>query len=349
MTALPKISLRHFVLVVFLIVCVAGVETADANLVIYLREIIANGKPVLPPTDGFLLEGLLQDAVGVGFTFALPHSATSIQLAWAIGLFCAAGALAFSIWDRSIDVTVAFLAVAFTRIVDTCFLWIGKLDPFLFTFLILTVNRRPWVATLAGGLAAFCHPTAAVISTLGVNAITYWTERRVNWLQVAATIVCAAADIVIVKHVFPSVSTRTDLFGTQAWLLIDNGVEYGIWGAVIGIVLPVLAALCFLRSKPIKLDLGSAPALLWLVGAFLIAAMVTLDHTRVATLLVFVPFLAWLNHAFRSSEAAGAPLPLQLFGALFLTRLFVPHVAMEGAKIFEYEQVLRMISGVLHR
>jgi hypothetical protein len=346
MTSLPKLSLRHFAVVGLLIVCVQGVQTADANLVVYLREIVEYGKPTVPAKDGYLLEGLLQDAIGAAFAFVQPRGIISIQLAWVLGMFCAAGALAFSIWDRTIDATVAFLAVAFTRIVDTCFLWIGKLDPFLFTFLILTINRRPWVATLAAGFAAFCHPLAAIVSTTGVNAISYWAERRVNWIQIGVAIACAAADIAIVKYRFPSVSTRTDFFSGELSLLTSNGVEFGISGAIIGIVLPLVATLCLARSKSFNLDWRIAPALLWLVGAFIISAMLTLDHTRVATLIVLSPYLAWLHHEVRSNGPVD--IDLHIFGALFLTRLFVPHVASEGPKIFEYEQVTRMIYGALH-
>jgi hypothetical protein len=345
MTTLPKLSLRHFAIIAFLIVCVAGVQTADANLIVYLQEIIKFGKPTVPASDGDLLEGLFQDAIGVAFTFAF-HGPVSTQLAWVLGMFCAAGALAFSIWDKSIDATVALLAVAFTRIVDTCCLWVGKLDPFLFTFLILTINRRRWLAVVAAGLAAFCHPIAAVVSTIGVNAITYWTERRVNWAQLATVVVCAVVDILIVRHIFPSITTRTGLFLLQFKQLMMNGIELGISGATIGIVLPIVAAICLGRLSLSRPDWHGAPALLWLAGAFAIASVLTLDHTRDATLIFFVPYMAWLNHQLRSQSPAG--IELRLFSTLFLFRLFVPHVALEGAKIFEYEQLTRLVAGHLH-
>lgn len=346
MTELPKLTLRHFLLVAFLIVCVSGVETADNNLVIYLREILQTGRPNVPATDGYLLEGLFQDAIAIAFAFLRPQGGISIQLAWVLGIFVASGALAFSIWDKTIEATTAFLAVAFSRIVDTCFLWIGKLDPFLFAFLILALNRRRWLATTAAGLAAFCHPIAAVVSVIGINAVTYWKDRRVSWLQLAAVVVCAAVDTLAVRLVFPSITTRTGLFFIQFKQLMANGIEFGISGAVIGIVLPIAAALCLAKASVEKVDWRSAPAMLWLIGAFLIASILTLDHTRDATLVFFVPYIAWLNYELRAKPAIG--IELQLFSALFLFRLFVPHVALEGAKIFEYQQLAKIVTGAPH-
>jgi hypothetical protein len=229
MMELYKPTWWGFALAVILIVAVAGVRTIDHDVPTYLSELVRTGSAVVLPDGAFVLEGLLPDLIGILLTSAPAHGFPPSYGSWAIGLCCVSAATGFSIWNGSIGVWAAFLGIAFTRVVDTVFLWVGKTDPLLVAFLVLAVNRNLWIANLAGGLAAFCHPLATVASIVGVNAVTFWLERRVNFVQVGVPVVCAAIDLVVAKVWISHGWSRVDYPGRMLPLLIQNGVRLGIW------------------------------------------------------------------------------------------------------------------------
>src|SRR5581483_4937499 len=95
------------------------------------------------------------------------------------------------------------LVVAFSRLPDTLSLWIGKMDPFLFAFLVLSVNRNRAVATTAAILAAFCNPMAAVISSVGVACAQAANGRPVAILALILTVAAAQIDLLGFHLLFP--------------------------------------------------------------------------------------------------------------------------------------------------
>ena len=336
----------HFLGVIALIVLVQGIKTVDTDMPVYWSQLSNHARLTLPSAQGFLLEGLLFDAIGVCLVHLQIHKITPNELGWAVGVIILVGAFVYSVIDGTISLVTAFLAVSLTRIVDSLSQWVGKLDPFLFAFLILTANRNRWVATGAAGLAAFCHPLAAIVSTIGVNLVAYYNDRKLNLPQLILTVVCAGVDLVAFRSWFPSGSSRAEFVTTQIRSIAENGLQFGVFGAIIGIALPVISVGYMTSNKPKEIGVRGLLVLFWLAGIFFISSMMTLDHTRVGTLLLLAPFLIWLDERLKSNEAP--LLTPALFGVIFISRLFVPHVNEGGAQIFQYDAILRLVPGAMH-
>jgi hypothetical protein len=345
-----------FALAVILIVAVSGVRTLDYDVPTYLSELARTGSAVVSPDRVFLLEGLLPDLIGTLLTFAPTYGVPPNDVSWGLGLCFACAATWFSIWNGSIGVWPAFLAVSFTRIVDTVFLFIGKSDPFLIAFLVLAVNRNVWVANVAAGLAALCHPFMAVASIVGVNAVTFWLQRRINLVQLGVTVLCAAIDLAVARIWFPHGWSRADYFAYILPFLLRNGIQFGISGAIVGLVLPLAMVACIVPnafdkihspSWPIKIQPRAWPILTWFLGVCFASAILLLDHTRVTALFLIAPFLVWLTRG--PFANASPPIAVKILCVLFLSRMYIPHIDYYEVAIFKYAAFKPIVEPLLSR
>ena len=190
------------------VVLVDGVRSMDADLPGFLAG-LARGGAAVPAERGFLLEGLLTDGVGAGLArLGVPLGALALAW-WGLGLLLLAAVLALSLRRGELAFRDLLLLVAFSHLVDTLALWVGKFDPWLMAFLVLSAWRAPAPALAGSVLAAACHPILAVLSTAGVAAVDFALERRIRWAQAVAVAVAAGADLAVVHRVVPGLVDRT--------------------------------------------------------------------------------------------------------------------------------------------
>lgn len=309
-----------------LVMLFQGFRIVDPDLPVMFRAIDAGHAAALPPDRGFLLEGVLNDVVGIFITRHVP-SDLAAALTWsAAGLAALVAALALSLYDGSISPLSVVLVFAFSRTLDTIYMWIGKFDPFLIAFLILSINKRQAVAFVATLLACLSHPMAPTFSALGVFAVRGAILREWRWLNVAGAAIGYLVDSTIFHQWLPTLHSRVAYAADSAKHLMTNTIRWGPQSLAASVVLPVgsLCLIAWRRWAP------SDPRFLALVGWLLLVVLtscvLTLDHTRVAALIMLAPMLVYMNLS--EDVIARSELKAQRAAAvalLFAARLVVPH------------------------
>src|SRR5215471_18560689 len=216
------------VIICCLIVVFQGLEFSDLDYPHIFKTMLSSNISSID-TAGYLVEGILEDLIGVSYV-AMGFKPLTTQLLWWIsGLVLLVIVVAYSINDRSISYSDLVLIVAFSRVIDTLSVWVGKFDPFLLSFLILTANKKRTVALIGIVLAGLSHPILAVISTAGVVLVEIAFVGI--WFPVAIVAVLSAAlmDAALFHYFFPSLLSRPGLWWTtlpeiwqhsKQWVLI---------------------------------------------------------------------------------------------------------------------------------
>jgi hypothetical protein len=205
----------------------------------------------ITPDQGYLVEGMLEDLIGISYV-AMGFKPLTTQLLWCIsGLVLLVIVVAYSTNDRSISYFDLVLIVAFSRVIDTLSVWVGKFDPFLLSFLILTANKQRAVALVGIVLAVLSHPILAVISTAGVVLVEVAFVGI--WFPAAIVAVLSAAlvDAALFHYFFPSLWSRAGLTWAQASEILSNRKSWGqvtmvtLVTLLSTILVPFLSIQCF--------------------------------------------------------------------------------------------------------
>ena len=310
------------------VVLVDGVRSMDADLPGFLAG-LARGGAAVPAERGFLLEGLLTDGVGAGLArLGVPLGALALAW-WGLGLLLLAAVLALSLQRGELAFRDLLLLVAFSHLVDTLALWVGKFDPWLMAFLVLSAWRAPAPALAGSVLAAACHPILAVLSTAGVVAVDFALDRRIRWAQAVAVAVAAGADLAVVHRVVPGLVDRTGYAENLATGLLHDAALLALPTLVSAALVPFALVRHFAGPFGYGGRQGAAPLAAWAGVVLFVGCVATLDHTRVLCLLTLAPALAFLRHQGRG--CAMERWDWGLFALLLLCRLALAQIDGDGA------------------
>jgi hypothetical protein len=318
------------VIICFLIVVFHGMRLADVDYPYIFETMLSSNISSIDPAKGYLVEGILQDLIGI-FYVAMGLKPLPTQLLWWIsGLVLLVIVVAYSINDGSISYPDLVLIVAFSRAIDTLSLWIGKFDPFLLSFLILTANKKRTVALAGIVLAGLSHPILAVISTAGVVLVEIAFVGI--WFPAAIVAVLSAAlvDAGLFHYFFPSLLSRPSLVWMQATEIFISGKYWGLITLLSSILVPFLSIQYF--KPPLRFVANTHTVLLvsW-IFLIVVTSVIALDHTRVACLLTIAPLIVLLRSQNSWNDNAGvAPDFSKTFVILLLSRLVIPHIDHYG-------------------
>lgn len=310
------------------VVLIDGVRSMDADLPGFLAD-LARGSVAVPAERGFLLEGLLTDGVGAGLArLGVPLDALALAW-WGLGLLLLIAVLALSLRRGELAFRDLLLVVAFSHLVDTLALWVGKFDPWLMAFLVLSAWRAPAPALAGAVLAAACHPILAVLSTAGVVAVDLALDRRFRWTQAVAVAVAAGADLAVVHRVVPGLVDRAGYAENLATGILHDAALLALPTLVSAALVPFALVRRFAGPFGYGGRLGAAPLAAWAAVVLVVGCVATLDHTRVLCLLTLAPALAFLRHQGRGP--AMERWDWGLFALLLLCRLALVHIDGDGA------------------
>lgn len=338
---------KSFACTVVFIVCVLivffqGLRFSDPDYPSLIAALFSSGGSSIPPTKGYLIEGLLGDFIGLAY-LTVGLKGFVAQLAWWIsGLALLAAAIAFSVKNRSTTIVDVVLIISFTRLIDTLSVWGGKFDPYLLAFLVLTANKDKRIALSGIVLAAFTHPLVALISTVGVVLVEATFSGLWFRTAIATVLLAAIADITLFHYLFPALMDRPDIVLTMLPRLLRSGLHWGLPSFVSALLLPFFFIQFFKPRLCVPKNGQTALLVLWVLFATFTSCVFALDHTRVASLLTVAPliiFLRWQDLLQGSAAATPTLMPnlAWLFVVLFLARLIIPHFDEFGPHLFWWE------------
>jgi hypothetical protein len=319
-------SLALFAVIVWSIFLFQGALISDPDYPRIFRAILSSNFSAIDPAKGYLLEGVIEDAIGLAYTAA---GFEPQLLWWCTGLTLLAIVTTLSVSDRSISFGDLILIIAFSRVIDTLFLWVGKFDPFLLSFLILTANKNKKIALAGIVLAAFCHPSVAVISTAGVVLVE---AAFTGVLFPAAFVVALAAaltDIGLFHYLFPSLLDRSGLVWAWIFRVLKTGAHWGFISLVSSLLVPFLSIQYFRQPLRFSNHIQGIMLSLW-VALMAVVAWGALDHTRVACLVTLAPLITLLRVQRLRSDVTASDFS-KVFFVLLLSRLVIPHFAEFGS------------------
>src|SRR5262249_21688899 len=216
------------VIICCLIVFFQGLQFSDLDYPHIFDAMLSSNISSIAPTKGYFVECILEDLIGVSYV-AMGFKPLTTQLLWWIsGLVLLVIVVAYSINDRSISYSDLVLIVAFSRVIDTLSVWVGKFDPFLLSFLILTANKQRRVALVGIVLAGLSHPILAVISTAGVVLIEVAFVGIRFPTAIVAVLSSALLDAGLFHYFFPSLLSRPGLVWTRASEHLSHGIHWGL-------------------------------------------------------------------------------------------------------------------------
>ena len=326
------------VIICSLIVFFQGMHfSADLDYPYIFNAVLSSNISSIDPSKGYLVEGILEDLIGISYV-AMGFKPLTTQLLWWIsGLVLLVIVVAYSINDRSISYSDLVLIVAFSRVIDTLSVWVGKFDPFLLSFLILTANKQRRVALVGIVLAGLSHPILAVISTAGVVLIEVAFVGIWFPTAIVAVLSSALVDAGLFHYFFPSLLSRPGLVWTRASEIFGNGKHWGLVTLLSSILVPFLSIQYF--KPPLRFVANTHTILLalWIFLIVVISGVAVEDHTRVACLLTIAPLIVLLRSQNSRNDNAGvAPDFSKTFVILFLSRLVIPHIDVYGPHLFSW-------------
>jgi len=333
------------VIICFLIVLFQGMRIIDLDYPDIFKSMLSSNISSINPNQGYLVEGIIGDLIGTSYTaMGLGHLTTQL-LWWISGLVLLVVVVAYSLNDRSILLRDLLLIVAFSRVVDTLFLWVGKFDPFLLSFLVLTANKNKKVALVGIVLAGLSHPIIAVISTAGVVLVGFAFAGI--WFPAAIVAVLSAAllDVSLFHYFLPGLLNRTELVWNLRGLLLSSGVHWGLITLCSSILVPFLSIQHF---KP-AVRFATSPHTIFLVFWIFIVVIIScfaLDHTRVACLLTIAPLIVFLRSQNSRNDKAEVSKFSKAFVILLLSRLVIPHIDENGPHLFWWDSTVNKFSAV---
>src|SRR5262249_25401729 len=255
------------VIICCLIVFFQGLQFSDLDYPHIFDAMLSSNISSIAPTKGYFVECILEDLIGVSYV-AMGFKPLTTQLLWWIsGLVLLVIVVAYSINNRSTSYPDLVLIVAFSRVIDTLSMWVGKFDPFLLSFLILTANKKRSVALVGIVLAGLSHPILAVISTAGVVLVEIAFVGI--WFQAAIVAVLSAAlvDAALFYYFFPSLLSRPGFAWTMLPEILQSSKQWGLITLLSSILVPFLSIQHF---KPPLRFVANSHAILLVSWIFLI-------------------------------------------------------------------------------
>ncbi len=317
-----------------LIVAIQGHRITDVDLPVYLQTIARHGTPVVPPARQFLLEGVLDDAMGMVVARGRGSAVQIVRAWWLIGFAALSMTLAYSVLNRSLSMTSLFFIVAYSRMIDTLSMYIGKFDPFLLAFMILSVNRSRAAAFLGFVGAGFSHPLMALVSACGVVATEGALDRRWRLWPIAVTIVAVLGDYYLLHRLYPELSNRIGFVLSYHDKVLASGLRWGLATFISSLFLPIASILWFRPVRPLGRGIHDVAMGLWLIAATIIVCNMTLDHTRDAFLSTIAPLILFLRKTEPPTpETLSNPRAIGVLALLFMARLVIPHTDSIGAHL----------------
>jgi len=308
-----------------------GVRAVDPELPVYFQGIIHHQAHGLPVWKGYLVEGLAQD--GIAWLFALlPMPPGAVLRIWWVGGLCIfAASLWISARDGSISTRTLLVIVLFSRLIDTLAMDIGKLDPFLMAFLVLSINRSPRLALIGAVLAGFCHPYAALLSAAGVFCINLAMARPARLAPVIATAASGVIDVPVFKLIFPGLTGRTGFILEFLQEILKSALYFGMLAFLAAFVIPLVSIIRAVGQPEFKNRLAAGAIVAWFLVSAILACVAAADHTRVAVLVTLAPAMT-LIEAIRRGEDPDGPwrVGAPTLALLFAARLVIPHVDEDG-------------------
>jgi len=326
------------VIICCLIVFFQGLQFSDLDYPHIFEAMLSSNISSIAPTKGYLVEGILEDLIGVSYV-AMGFKPLTTQLLWWIsGLVLLVIVVAYSINNRSTSYPDLVLIVAFSRVIDTLSMWVGKFDPFLLSFLILTANKKRTVSLIGIVLAGLSHPILAVISTAGVVLVEIAFVGI--WFPAAIVAVLSAAlvDATLFYYFFPSLLSRPGLIWTIAPEIARSSKHWGLITLLSSILVPFLSIQHFKPALRFVANTHTIFLVSWILIIAIISCAVALDHTRVACLLTIAPLIVFLrSQNLRNDNAGVGPDFSKPFVILLLSRLVIPHITEDGPRLFSWD------------
>jgi hypothetical protein len=323
------------VIICFLIVLFQGMRFCDLDYPDIFKNMLSSNISSIEPTKGYLVEGLLEDLIGIFYVVMGFKPLTTQLLWWISGLVLLVIVVAYSINDRSISYPDLVLIVAFSRVIDTLSVWVGKFDPFLLSFLILTANKKRTITLVGVVLAGLSHPILAVMSTAGVVLVEIVFVGTWFPAAIVAVLLAALVDAGLFHYFFPSLLSRAGLELTFTPRTLDSSKNWGLITLLASFLVPFLSIQYF--KPPLRFAVNTHAILLvsWLFLIVVSSAVVALDHTRVACLLTIAPLIVFLRSQNSRNDNAGvAPEFSKIFVILLLSRLVIPHIDESGPHLW---------------
>ena len=326
-------------IICFLIVLFQGMRIVDIVYLDIFKSILSSNFSSINPNEGYLVEGIIGDLIGIAYTAMGLGRLTTQLLWWITGLGLLVIVVAYSLNDRSILLRDLILIVAFSRVIDTLSLWVGKFDPFLLSFLILTANKNKKVALIGIVLAALTHPIIAVISTAGVVLVGIAFAGIWFPAAIVAALSAALLDVGLFHYFLPSLWNHAELVWNLRDLLLSGGVHWGLITLCSSILVPFLSIQHF--KPPVRFATSPHTIFLvfWIFIVVIISALV-LDHTRVACLLTIAPLIVFLRSQNSGSDKAEVSKFSNAFIILLLSRLVIPHIDVNGPQLFLWDSMV---------
>jgi hypothetical protein len=314
------------------IVVSQGISFSDSEYPTLLTMAMSGHGSSIDPQKGFLLEGLLGDGIGMLF-LSLGLTATfAPSVWWLFGVVLLTIVLIWQVERGSLNPLDLLIMIAFSRMVDTLALFVGKFDPFLLAFLALSTDKNRILSGLGLILSAFLHPFVAIVSAAGIVVLRGAFDGV--WLRYAmpAVLISAVVDLGLFKSLFPTMDNRGNYLSDKLDGVLLSGFHWGLVTFVASLVVPFLMLTYFKAGRPIPDKRHGILLMIWVSTVVLLSCLITFDHTRVSCLLTFAPALVYLrSRPWREvDDPEGTRLCLLALITFFLARLVIPHVVGGG-------------------
>jgi hypothetical protein len=323
------------------IILFQGFGFVDITYPAYLSMIIDHHSSGIPADKGYLLEGLLGDLIGIFYLLLGFSPPTAMIMWWSTGIILLSLVVMMSVKYRVIDLVDLILLVAFSRLVDTLALWTPKFDPYLVAALILSANKNKPAAITGVGIAAFLHPSIAIVSTVGVVILRAAFEKI--WFVEAVIIVLlmAAIDLYLFHHFLPSLYNRAEYVNREVYTLIMTSVRWGPVAFMGSIIVPFLMMSYFKTLPKSPCAYCSGLLILWIILVVTLSCVLSFDHTRVSCLLTVAPTIVFLRSTQWRDEQQKHEF-IVVFAVFFLARIVIPHVQGLGLNLGAWGSVFRV-------
>lgn len=293
----------------------------------------------IPARQGFLYEGLLGNLLAYSFTFGNADS-RSVIINWSFagGVSILSG-FYIGIRNKSFTWESVLVLCALTRLLDGL-VWVGKMDFFLEGALVLSANRRSWIAHLGIATACLLHPLLALVSTVGLCSLYWLLDMRFRWKLMATALAFSTIDLLVFSAYFPELSGRIDYFKSDLVRILVNGLVWGIPSFLVSVAYPVLSVLCVTGAPPRLPASRIVVAVVWVVALGLLTSLFVLDHTRDAAIALSAPCLLYTRNLEFSQvrDRYNGKTNLILI-TLFIARLAMPHYDEAGPDTFHWIRV----------
>ena len=328
-----------FILIISFIVLFQGFAFIDINYPAYLSMIIDHHSSDIPAYQGYLLEGLLGDLIGIFYLLLGFSPSTAMIMWWCTGIIVLSLVIMMSVKYSSVDLADVILLVAFSRVVDTLSLWFPKFDPYLIAMLILSTYKNKLIAITGIGIAAFLHPSVTIVSTVGVVIIRAAFEKIWFIEAVIIALLLAAIDLYLFHHFLPSLSSRAEEVNRLSYPLILSSIRWGPIAFITSIAVP-FCMMSYFKTLQMPEAYFRNLIIFWLMLVIMLSCVFSFDRTRVSCLLTVAPTIVFLRSTQWRDKQQKHECTV-VFAVFVLARIVIPHVQGLGITLGAWGSVFR--------